>query len=174
MVEEEGRIQTLKAQFEREFEEKDSEIKRTWEDLGAWGKICGDIDRSADKITEQFLNRPAIDPTFFTSLCQHWTELLRKSRPAQRKTIINHNGFRYSLAIMLIHAQRVFPGGLSPLKNLWELFGESLEEERENFVCDFGNFGNMKETGIKIMKSAKSYNLAYVYLGSEVENEEED
>ena len=121
-----------------------------------------------------------MSPDFFARLCKRWEVLLENPDPEntigperrkeileqRRRAIINHNGFRYSLAIMLINAKELFGENWEPLKTLY------MTAYREG--CNFSNPKAMKEKGMEIMKSAKNYNLAYVYLGSEAENEKRD
>ncbi|MDR1435163.1 MAG: hypothetical protein LBI77_02030 [Puniceicoccales bacterium] len=142
--------------------ERDAKIMEVWGNFKMWGNICGILENLSYEIAGRSLTDKE-NFQFFSELCKQWIELFDGKTAEQISQMEALGGFRYSLAIMLINAEILFEQDLAPLEGLWKaVYGEEK-------VLDFTNFETMKKEGMKIMKSASYYNLAYVYLG--VENE---
>jgi hypothetical protein len=141
-----------------ETEEEHNKIKKLWGDLETWGRICQALENPSYEIAGKDLSDPE-NLQLFSQLCEQWTELFKNRNREQYFAMEKLGGFRYSLAIMLINAPRLFGGNWQPLQNLWMTVYERVP-------LDFTNPEIMKAKVMEIMESASNYDLAYMYLGN--------
>jgi hypothetical protein len=142
---------------------ENEKIIRIWKSLEEWDEIYNAMENPAYAIAGRSRDDEN-NPEFFSNICRKWENIFRakSGNREQISEILKIDGFSYSLAIMLINAEKLFQGKWKPLENL------SMAAYGERF-CDFSNPQAMKEKGMAIMESIRNYNLAYVYLGDEEE-----
>jgi hypothetical protein len=153
--EEDEKVRALKAQIEQE----NGEIEKIWGSLEEWDNIYKALENPAYEIAGRSANDES-NSAFFSNICQQWTNILRNLFPEQLSKIFHIHGFLYSLAIMLINMEELF----KDKKDCESLEILCITAYGEGF-CDFSNPQEMKEKGMKIMKSIRNYNLASAYLG---------